>query len=69
MDGIDWQHHIGEDADGTTLYKNVGSLVRCSGHPLTECGIVELEVRLVRWVEPQKLPVGDPEKIPDTEEP
>jgi len=56
MDGIDWQHHLGEDLTGTRLYPDVehvkiGEKCAASG----QCGIVEVEVRLIRWVEPQKL--------------
>lgn len=56
MDGIDWQHHLEADAMGTALFPSVKSLKRKVTHlEKGECGIVEVEVRLVRWVEPQNL--------------
>ena len=55
MDGIDWQHHLEDDPDGTRLYPSESSLVAGTKHSLDECGIVEVEVRLVRWVKPQDL--------------
>lgn len=56
MDGIDWQHHLDADADGTKLYPSVAALRRgkkCVNSG--ECGIVEVEVRVIRWREPQNL--------------
>jgi hypothetical protein len=56
MDGIDWQHHIDYDADGTKLFPSVHALKKVrtcidSGG----CGVVEVEVRFIRWVEPQNI--------------
>jgi hypothetical protein len=56
MDGIDWQHHLQDDPDGTKLYPDEKSLRKAN--PCIEsggCGVVEVEVNLVRWVEPQNL--------------
>jgi hypothetical protein len=56
MDGIDWQYHLEADASGTLLFPSVQSLKR--DHACIDpggCGIVEVEVRLIRWVEPQDL--------------
>jgi hypothetical protein len=57
MDGIDWQHHVGADASGVPLFaspegarRGKNCLAKDAG-----CGIVEVEIRLVRWVEPQDL--------------
>jgi hypothetical protein len=56
MDGIDWQEHLSSDANGTPLFPSEKSLhagrtcIASGG-----CGIVEVEVRLIRWVEPQDL--------------
>lgn len=56
MDGIDWQHHLDGDVGGTTLYPDVEAChdgktcIKDGG-----CGLVEVEVRLIRWVEPQNL--------------
>lgn len=60
MDGIDWQHHLDADADGTTLYPSVKALKRgkvCLREG-GKCGVVQVEVRLVRWVEEQDLSIG-----------
>jgi len=55
MDGIDWQYHLDGDSRGTRLFPSVeecrdgkGCLKQGGG-----CGIVEVEVRLIRWVEEQ----------------
>ena len=55
MCGIDWQHHLGADRKGTRLFTSVDGLREGSGHSLAQCGIVEVEVRLIEWVEPQDL--------------
>ncbi len=57
MDGIAWQHHLEADPDGAKLYPSESALVSGSGHSLDECGIVEVEVRLLRWVKPQDLDI------------
>lgn len=54
MDGIDWQYHLECDEQGSILYPSEKSLKTYVGHDLTECGVVEVEVRLIRWVEKQK---------------
>lgn len=59
MDGIDWQHHLEADAHGTKLYPTEASARRENKCIETGgCGVVEVEVRLIRWVEPQKLKWG-----------
>ncbi len=55
MDGIDWQHHIDADFHGVKLYPSETALEANTGHSLDHCGIVMVEVRLVRWVRPQRL--------------
>ena len=63
MDGIDWQHHLDADRKGTKLFASVEALKEGGGHSLDQCGIVEVEVRLIEWVEPQNLhPERDDEK-------
>lgn len=49
MDGTDWDHEIGSASDGNKVYPSVKAIRReltC----LHQCGIVEVEVRFVRWV-------------------
>jgi hypothetical protein len=58
MDGIDWQHHLDADLFGTQLYPDEESLRKGKDCLKGGCGIVEVEVRLVRWVEPQDLDKG-----------
>ena len=56
MDGIDWQHELGEAGSGTRLYPTAEDAR--AGEKCIDtggCGIVEVEIRLIRWVEPQKL--------------
>lgn len=55
MDGIDWQHHLDDDPDGTLLFNSVENLRRIKTCLTGGCGIVEVEVKLIRWVEPQNL--------------
>ena len=56
MDGVDWQYHLEADISGVKLYPDEDAVradnkcVRIGG-----CGIVEVEVRLVRWVEEQTI--------------
>ena len=59
MDGIDWQHHLEADADGTVLYPSERSLRANKTCLKGGCGVVEVEVRLIRWVEPQNLKYYD----------
>ena len=52
--GIDFQHELGEVLDYVKVYSTIEDLkrqVKC----WEQCGIVELEVSLSKWVEPQKL--------------
>ena len=52
MCGVAWQHEIGNT--DVTIWPSKESLERnnkCSD----ECGIVEVEVKLKRWVKKQKL--------------
>lgn len=56
MDGIDWEHHLGSDYHGTRLFPSEKSLREGAKCVTTGgCGIVEVEVRLVRWAEAQNL--------------
>lgn len=50
--GVDWQHELGETKVMT--YASVDQLkkeMKCT----EECGIVELEAALVKWIMPQKI--------------
>lgn len=55
--GVDWQHEIGQASDlegKMPMYSSIEKLRRerkCTH----ECGIVELKIREVRWVQDQKL--------------
>lgn len=49
LDGVDWQHEIGEASDGNKVYPGVDSLKehnRC----WDGCGIVECEIVFKKWV-------------------
>ncbi len=57
MDGIDWQHHLGSDGKGTLLFPTADGTKRekkCLAGG-GGCGVVEVEVRLIRWVDEQDL--------------
>lgn len=50
--GIAWQHELGER--DVVVYETAyrcGKIEKCTQH----CGIVEVEIRLKRWVRPQKF--------------
>jgi nickel-dependent lactate racemase len=51
--GIDWQHEIGECND-VKLYSSIKALKKAR-QCWEECGIVELEIKVKKWVEPQDL--------------
>jgi hypothetical protein len=54
MDGVDWQHELGAALGGNRLYPDAKDCKE--NRPCTrECGIVEVEVRFIRWVEPQNF--------------
>jgi hypothetical protein len=63
MDGIDWQHHLDCDISGTALFPDEQSLREVKTCLTGGCGVVEVEVRLVRWVEPQNLIFEGPIKV------
>jgi hypothetical protein len=57
MDGIDWQHHLGSDGKDTPTFSSVRATKtqkKCIAGG-GRCGVVEVEVRLIRWVEEQRL--------------
>lgn len=68
MDGIDWEEHLASDAIGTRLFVSQES---CRGERSCiesgGCGVVEVEVRLIRWVEPQNLKWDHKNHAPDDE--
>jgi hypothetical protein len=57
MDGIDWQHHLGEDPKGVMIYPSVKDTRR--GEACLRggggCGIVKVEIRQIEWTEEQDL--------------
>ena len=66
MDGIDWQEHLDSDALGTLLFPRESSLrARKKCIATGGCGVVEVEVRLIRWVEPQDLKWDHTNHAPD----
>jgi hypothetical protein len=54
MCGIDWQHELCEVPDGTMVFGSV-KMLKAVRNCTDECGIVEVEVRLVKWVKKQDL--------------
>ena len=55
MDGVDWQYPLDGDSKGTKMFPHELDLVAGKNHDLEECGIVEVEVKLIRWVKPQDI--------------
>ena len=51
--GVDWQHEVGECND-VQLYSSIKALKKARTC-WEECGIVELEIKVKKWVEPQNL--------------
>lgn len=54
MDGVDFDDELGHASGGNRVYPSVDDLKKNS-KCWQGCGIVEVEVRLVRWVEEQNL--------------
>jgi hypothetical protein len=52
MCGVDFQHHLDGDAYGTRSYPSVEDL-KARSKCWPQCGIVECEVKLMRWVAEQ----------------
>jgi hypothetical protein len=48
MDGMDWQHELG--FTDVLLHPTQEALEKNAGHDLTACGVVEVEVRFIRWI-------------------
>lgn len=51
IDGTDFQHHLEADANGVKVYPSVTTLRKGIGHDPVECGIAEVEIKFVRWVQ------------------
>lgn len=58
MCGVDFQHHLGEDVWPTKTYASVEAL-KASNKCWPQCGIVEVQVRVKSWVEPQDFLNGN----------
>lgn len=55
MCGVAWQHELGEAMGGTLVYADVDDPdLKRHGERDFGCGIVEVEVRIRRWVVPPK---------------
>ena len=54
MCGVDFQHHLENDARPVKVYADEWTLRRMRPC-VAECGIVEVEIKVVRWVQPQKI--------------
>lgn len=52
IDGVDWQHEVGET--DSTIWPSKSSILKYT--PCAEeCGVVKCELRLLGWVHPQNL--------------
>lgn len=54
MDGVDWQHEIGEAAGGNTVYPSINDLKE-NNKCWKSCGIVECEITFKKWSKNQDL--------------
>lgn len=54
MCAIDWQHELGEVSDYTKVYSTVEDLKK-QHECWNSCGIVEVEVKLIKYVEEQNI--------------
>jgi ribosomal protein L34E len=61
MCGVDYQHEVGEVMDSTPVYSSVEDLKR-QRTCWKRCGICEIEIRAVKWVEPQDFSNGKSQK-------
>jgi hypothetical protein len=50
MTKVDWDHKLGAGMEGAKVFPSINALKEQTKH--LECGIVEVEMRLVRLVEP-----------------
>jgi hypothetical protein len=50
MCAVDFQFHLGDDVDPARVYADEETL-RAERGCVSECGIVEVEVSVVRWVQ------------------
>lgn len=57
MDKTDWDHEVGEAAGGNKVYASVDDL-RESEKCVDECGIVEVEITLVRVIHEDRFAQG-----------
>lgn len=54
--GVDFQHEIGEGPNDIKLYSSL-EVLKKQRTCWRECGIVELDIKIKRWVEPQNIGV------------
>jgi hypothetical protein len=50
--GVDYQYELGEACDGNRVFASVEDL-KLHNKCWKQCGIVELEIKLIKWIEPQ----------------
>jgi hypothetical protein len=54
LDGVDWQHEIGEASGGNRVYGSVRDLKE-NNRCWESCGVVKCNITLVEWVEEQNF--------------
>lgn len=54
MCGVDWRHHTLCDARGARIYGSE-NIAKNNRDCLGSCGLVEIEMKVRRWVKPQNL--------------
>lgn len=55
--GVDWQHEIGEamDLEGSMPFYSSVEELKEKRTCWKQCGIIEAEIKMIKWVEPQDL--------------
>ena len=50
LDGTSWEEEVGRDIDGTRVYPDVKAVLKRHPGVADECGVVECELKFIRWV-------------------
>lgn len=66
MDKVDFECELGGAMGGNKVYPSEDDCARCNAGCIDQCGMVEVEVRLVRVVRPDRF--GDDEPSPSLKE-
>lgn len=54
MDGICWEHEVGNASGGNRVFPSVADLKKSVQHDTSECGIAKVRIVFVEWAEEPK---------------